>query len=76
MQELVKTIGTNINIELFGLKQREFDFYKECFQNLLDIKDKIIMPGQVILHLNELGNVMQIEIKGTAWRRKRLDKVV
>lgn len=73
--EITKIIETNLTIEFKNLPQREMEIFKDCFAQIINIKNKIVYPGQIIIHFDNLGNVMQIETKGIAWKRKKLDKV-
>lgn len=72
-----RIIETSLSIEFKDLHPREMEFYKDCFAKLIDIKNKIIIPGQIMLNINEKGELMRIEVKGLAYKRPRgLDKTI
>ena len=66
-----KLLSSTMTIEFHNLPEREMEIFKSCFINMLEVKNKIVFPGQIIINLDELGIVKNIWVKGKVWNRRK-----
>lgn len=62
---------TNLSIEFKNLPQGQMEFYKNCFAKMIDIKDKVIIPGQIIINIDENCVIGSIDIRGRVYKKKK-----
>lgn len=67
MQQIIET---SLSIEFKDLHPKEMEFFKECFAKMIDIKNKIIIPGQIIINIDENSIISSVDIKGRVFKRR------